>query len=195
MSTVRSKAEALQIVDWAVGKVDRDATRLVIEHGPRPTPMDGTRATGAALVTNGSLGADLIRVPAGGGFSPHTHPGDHILIIVAGLGTITYAGSVYPTRAGQVYMIQGLVPHAVGAITDHVIIAVGSPHRAVDSTDRMTLVDYTAVVAPDGAFTCLICDKTVEAPDYLHDVDCGHCPCEQCVNGADADGLALGERL
>jgi quercetin dioxygenase-like cupin family protein len=195
MSLMRSDAGTLQIVDWAAGAVGLDATELLIDHGERPTPMEGTRATGAALVTNGSLGADLIRVPAGGGFSPHTHPGDHILIIVGGLGTITYAGSVYPTRPGQIYMIQGHVPHAVGGITDHVIIAVGSPHRAVDSPDRMELVDYTAVVAPNGEFTCLICDKTATAPDYLHDVDCKHCPCEDCVNGEGADGLALGDRL
>lgn len=95
----------------------------------------------------------------------------------------------------EIYMIEGLVPHAVGAITDHVIIAVGSPHRPVDANDRMKLVDYAAVVAPDGEFTCLICDTSVIAPDYLHDAGCSHCPCELCVNGEGADGLPLGERL
>jgi quercetin dioxygenase-like cupin family protein len=195
VSILHSDADALQIIDWAQGTIGLEASEVVVSHTPRPTPMIGTRATGAALVTNGSLGADLIRVPAGGGFSPHTHPGDHILIIVAGLGTITYAGRVHPTRAGQIYMIEGLVPHAVGAITDHVIIAVGSPHRPVDGADRMELVDYAAVVAPDGEFTCLICEKTVGAPDYLHDVDCSHCPCERCVNEEGPDRLSLSERL
>jgi quercetin dioxygenase-like cupin family protein len=191
VSGLRSREQALQIVDWAKATVSADCTDVVVDHGVRPTPMDGTRATGAALVTNGSLGADLIRVPAGGGFSPHTHPGDHILIIVAGDGTITYAGQVHPTHAGQIYMIEGLVPHAVGAITDHVIIAVGSPHRPVDATDRMELVDYAAVVAPDGEFRCLICSTSVVSPRYLHDAGCSHCPCEWCVNGEGADGLQL----
>ncbi len=195
MSGLRSPARELQIVDWATASVGPDGTEVVVDHRVRPTPMDGTRATGAALVTNGSLGADLIRVPAGGGFSPHTHPGDHILIIVGGDGTITYAGRVYPTHAGQIYMIEGLVPHAVGAITDHVIIAVGSPHRPVDASDRMELVDYAAVVAADGEFKCLICGASVVSPRYLHDAGCSHCPCECCVNGEDADGLQLGACL
>jgi quercetin dioxygenase-like cupin family protein len=195
VSPLRSHARDLQIVDWATASIGPDSTDVVVDHGVRPTRMGGTRATGAALVTNGSLGADLIRVPAGGGFSPHTHPGDHILIIVAGDGTITYAGRVYPTHAGQIYMIEGLVPHAVGAITDHVIIAVGSPHRPVDASDRMELVDYAAVVAPDGEFKCLICSTSVVSPRYLHEAGCGHCPCECCVNGEDAHGLQLGACL
>lgn len=185
MSPLRSRAESLQIVDWAIATCGLDETEVAVSHAPRPTRMHGTRATGAALVTNGQLGADLIRVPAGGGFSPHTHPGDHILIIVGGEGTITYAGYVYPTTAGQIYMIDGRVPHAVGAITDHVIIAVGSPHRAIDALDRMKLVEYESVVAPDGEFSCLICGRMAVTPDYLHDAGCSHCPCELCVNGGD----------
>ena|SRR5437763_5231868 len=186
----RMRAQAgLTIVDWAepVDSGDADATMLRIDHGERPMHMHGARdATGQGLVTNGSLGADVIRLPAGGGFAPHTHPGHHLLIVLGGEGTITYDGVVYPTRAGQIYLIEGRVPHAVGAITDHVILAAGSPHKSVDAADRMALVDYEEVISPIGDLTCLICDTVAPAPTRLHDEGCGHCPCHECVDAEEA---------
>jgi quercetin dioxygenase-like cupin family protein len=180
----------LTIVDWAEAVDEGDATTLRVPHGPRPVDVHGARdATGQALVTNGKLGADVLRLPAGGGFAPHTHPGHHLLIVLAGEGTITYDGNVYPTRAGQIYMIEGEVPHAVGAITDHVILAAGSPHKAVDSEERMDLVDYEEVISPIGDLRCLICDTVAPAPTRLHDEGCTHCPCPTCV-GADDEELA-----
>jgi len=131
---------------------------LAVDTAERSSPMYGTKATGDPLVTNGQLGVDLIRVPAGDGFAPHTHPGDHLLIVIAGKGTITYEGRIYPTGPGQVYMIEGAVPHAVGAIEDHLILAVGSPHRAIDAADRMSLVEYKAVATAFGELMCLVCD-------------------------------------
>jgi quercetin dioxygenase-like cupin family protein len=172
----------LTIVDWAEAVDEGDSTCLRIKHGPRPEQMHGApEATGQSLVSNGHIGADVIRLPAGGGFAPHTHPGHHLLIVLAGEGTITYDGTVYPTRAGQIYMIEGEVPHAVGAVTDHVILAAGAPHKAVDSTERMALVDYEEVISPIGDMTCLICDTTAAAPTRLHDEGCSHCPCHSCV--------------
>src|SRR5262245_8434145 len=103
---------------------------LLVHDGARPTPMAHSPAgvTGAGLASNGMRGVRVIRVPAGRGFPPHTHPGDHLLIVVAGFGTIAVGGRVYATQAGEVYMIAGSEPHAVGAVSDHVILAVGSPH-------------------------------------------------------------------
>jgi len=174
--------DPLAIVTWAdaVGLEPGD-TGIRVGMGPRSRPMAQTLATGDPLVSNGAIGADLIRVPAGAGFAPHTHPGDHLLICVGGLGTITYDGTVYPTHAGQMYMISGDVPHAVGAITDHVLIAVGSPHRAVDDPSRATLVEYRDVTAALGSLRCLICHIVSHAPQMLHDIGCSHCPCTRCV--------------
>ncbi|MGW2651185.1 cupin domain-containing protein [Streptomyces sp. NPDC001393] len=173
--------QRLTIVDWAKSLVGDGSTQLHIDHGPRPVDVHGSPATGQALVTNGSVGADVIRLPAGTGFVPHTHPGHHILIVVGGEGTITYDGRVYPTRAGQVYLVEGEVPHAVGAITDHVIVAVGSPHKEIDAEDRMAPVPYEEVIAPDGDLTCLICDVSAVVPERLHGLDCPHCPCRECA--------------
>jgi quercetin dioxygenase-like cupin family protein len=153
---------------------------LAVDLGPRPSPMVHSTATGQGLVSNGFLGVDVIRLASGEGFAPHTHSGDHLLIVVGGKGTITYNGCVYPTEAGQVYLVEGSVPHAVGAITDHVILAVGAPHKPVDSAERMTLVEYEAVTAELGSLQCLICNHVAQAPQHLHDVGCAHCPCGCC---------------
>lgn len=168
-----------------------DDTMLQIDHHHRSVPMYGTKASGERMVSNGELGLDLIRVPAGEGFSPHTHPGDHLLIAVAGEGTVTVDGLIYPTRAGQVYMVEGAVPHAVGAITDHVILAVGSPHRNIDAADRMTLTDYAAVAARMGDLTCLVCDGApTGTPELLSSLGCPHVPAEAPTTRPLAVGLA-----
>lgn len=156
-------------------------TRLAIDTAELPVAMEKSVATAQALLSNGQLGADLIRLEAGSSFAPHTHPGDHLLIIVAGEGTMTYGGKIHPTKAGQILMIEGAVPHAVGAITDHVILAVGAPHRAVDDPDRMALVEYAEIAAETGDLHCLICDVTGQGDARLHELGCSHCPCEHCA--------------
>lgn len=167
----------LKIISWAddLGVHD-DRQHLGVHLGARPLAMANSTATGTGLVSNGQLGADVIRLAAGDGFAPHTHPGDHLLIVIGGQGTITYDGRIYPTRAGQIYLIEGSVPHAVGAITDHVILAVGSPHKPVDSPDRMQVVAYQAVAAELGVLHCLICDKVARPPQTLLELGCPHCP-------------------
>lgn len=185
----RTNDTGLQLRDWAARVPGYFETmggtreRVDVDCGPRSHPMHHSAATGQPLVSNGSLGVDLIRVPAGRGFEPHTHPGDHILICVAGLGTITYDGKVFATQAGEVYMIEGSVPHGVAARTNHVILAVGAPHKPVDSTERMAPVEYEAVAAPNGDLQCLICPTRPRAafPVKLHDYGCEHCPCRECV--------------
>ncbi len=136
-------------------------------------PMYGTSARALPLVTNGRLGLDLVQVPAGGGFEPHTHPGDHLLVVVSGRGTITYDGVIYETVPGQVYLVEGAVPHAVGAITDHAILAVGAPHRRADDADRMALTEYAAVAAELGQLTCLPCGGRAT---FVGDPGCPHNP-------------------
>jgi quercetin dioxygenase-like cupin family protein len=67
---------------------------LCLPTGPLPTPIAHSTASGRSLVSNGQLGIDLIRLAGGDGFVPHTQPGDHLLICVAGEGTVTYGGAV-----------------------------------------------------------------------------------------------------
>lgn len=170
----------LKIVQWAMDQGVNNEQLLSISLGLRPFHMAHSNATGESLVSNGHLGVDIIRLSAGDGFVPHIHPGDHLLIVVGGQGTITYDGKIYPTKAGQVYMIEGKVPHAVGAITDHVILAVGSPHRPVDALDRMEPLGYEAITTEINQLHCLICNIATIYPQRLHDMGCLHCPCFEC---------------
>lgn len=175
----------LRVVRWAASNgVDSDTHRhsLTVELGPRPVPMMHSTGTGEGLVSNGLLGADVIRLGPGEGFVPHTHPGDHLLIVIGGFGTITYDGRIYPTGAGEIYMVEGGVAHAVGALTEHVILAVGAPHLAVGSPDRMAPVEYRAIVADVGKLECLICGLFVAEDERLHALGCQHCPCPTCVS-------------
>lgn len=188
MAGFPSNGGGLLIRRWAErGTGDPDYEQLLVPLGPRPVRMAGSPATGEALVSNGALGMDVIRLSAGEGFAPHTYPSDHLLIVVGGAGTITLGGLVQPTQAGEVYLVPGAVPHAVGAITAHVILAVGSPHTALDHPERMQLVAYQAVTAELGNLHCLVCDRQSRHPARLHDVGCPHCPCGACVGtGAEA---------
>jgi quercetin dioxygenase-like cupin family protein len=176
---------SLRLVEWArMIYSTPKRTSIEIETNEKPVQMVHTpSATALPLLSNGILGVDLIRVAAGTGFEPHTHPGDHLLICVAGEGTITYDGYVYPTRAGQVYMIEGDRPHAVGAITNHAILAVGMPHVPAGSPDRMKPVEYVEVAATFGQLGCLICGVSSADGQMLHDVNCPHCPCPVCCLG------------
>jgi mannose-6-phosphate isomerase-like protein (cupin superfamily) len=153
---------------------------LAVGLAPRPLQMAHSKATGKGLASNGFLGVDEIRLKGGDKFVPHTHPGDHLLIIVGGQGTITYDGKIYSTQAGDIYMVEGAVPHGVGAITDHVILAVGAPHMPVESPDRMQPVEYKEVLSEVGDMHCLICGVKAGPPDMLHQNDCPHCPCDKC---------------
>lgn len=120
-------------------KLNRMA-ELVATHG---TPVHGADALGIGLHSNGSLGADILWVPATKRFPVHTHPGDHLLYCIAGTGTITVDEVTYDVEPGDLYMVDGLVPHAVGAgPADHVLMAIGSPHRPVDSPDRMAFTNW-----------------------------------------------------
>jgi quercetin dioxygenase-like cupin family protein len=173
----------LDIVRWAsdLGVVNEPNEQMLgIALGPRPVRLAHSTATGLGLVSNGALGADLVRLAAGDGFVPHTHPGDHLLVVLGGLGTITCGGKIHPTRPGDLFLVEGRVPHAVGAITDHVLLAVGAPHAPVASPDRMAPVGYEAVTADLDDLHCLICDLHARYPYRLHDVGCPHCPCYCC---------------
>jgi quercetin dioxygenase-like cupin family protein len=106
-------------------------------------PVHGAPATGLGLHTNGHLGADILHVPAGKQFPVHTHPGDHLLLCLHGTGTISVGAETFSVRPGDFYMVDGLVPHAVGAgPEDHILVAIGSPHKPVDSPERMAFTDW-----------------------------------------------------
>ena len=87
----------------------------IMDHG---VDMWGAPATGLPLHTNGNLGVDLLQVQPGDRFPVHTHHGDHLLLCLKGSGTISIGQETYEVKPGDLYMVPGLVPHAVGAPVD-----------------------------------------------------------------------------
>lgn len=175
----------LRIVRWAEDEGIAGTQRLAVDLDIRPEKMQPGAGTGQSLVSNGLLGADIIRLGAGERFQPHTHAADHLLIVIGGLGTITCDGAIHPTRAGEIYMIEGAVPHAVGAITDHVLLAVGAPHVSVSSPERMSTAPYRAVTTRIDELHCLICHVHAVYPRVPHELGCPHCPCVACSMGGE----------
>jgi quercetin dioxygenase-like cupin family protein len=168
---------SLRLARWAETISDHE---FRVSAKERPHAMQATKASAEGLIGNGHLGADIILCASGGGLAAHTHIGDHMLFVIAGEGTITYNGRIYPTHPGQVYFVEGAVPYAVGAITDHVLISVGSPHRAVDAEDRQTLKEYESILADFAYLRCDICELEAAFPRRLADLGCPHCPSRFC---------------
>jgi quercetin dioxygenase-like cupin family protein len=136
----------------------------VTENGEFDTDLVHT--VGEKLFTNGVLGVDLVPVPPGSGFPPHVHPGNHLLFCLQGRGTFTLDQTVYEVEPGFLWMVEGGVPHAVGNPFDqpHIVLAFGSPHRELDSPERMTVVEWNGrpLHAPDG-FSSIVGHHGVDA--------------------------------
>ncbi|MFD9389286.1 cupin domain-containing protein [Streptomyces sp. NPDC060000] len=173
-----TRSAPLLICDWAADLgLDGTTQQLGIDVAPGPTRVSKTAdATGRSLLSSGHMGADILHIPARSGFAPHTHPGDHLLFVLAGTGTITVAGEIVETRPGQVYMVEGAVTHAVGAVTDHMILSVGAPHEHLDSPERQELTAYTALLGDLGDITCRLCDIRASSGEELAAKGCPHSP-------------------
>lgn len=119
--------------------------RFDLGPGPLPRPMVSSDATGLALAKVGGFGADLIRFPAGGEVRPHTHPGDHILVVVSGSGWVDYDGVPHALEAGVLYLVPGSVPHGIRAETELTLLSIANDHRPVDAESRLEMVDAPRV--------------------------------------------------
>jgi quercetin dioxygenase-like cupin family protein len=103
----------------------------------QPHPETGT-------TDSATLGVDLLYVPPGGYFPPHVHPGHHLLMSVKGRGSITYGDEEISVRRGDLYFIQAEIAHAVGSEAEgpgHWLLSFGAPHKRVEATDRMRLIE------------------------------------------------------
>lgn len=113
---------------------------------PFPHQMVNSDATGLPLVKHGKFGADMIRFKPGKKVGPHTHPGDHVLICIRGVGVLWYDGLQKQIDPGFIYMVPGSVPHAVYADPDSpedlVLFAIGNDHQPVDSASRLDVTEH-----------------------------------------------------
>lgn len=110
--------------------------------------ISGVRArAGVAGVTASGvkMGADLIEMQPGSAFPLHTHPGDHVLYVVRGVGLVQINAEDHPIAQGDTILIPAQLPHGV-SVPDTVsepltFLAMGVPHRKVSARDRMKVVD------------------------------------------------------
>ena len=102
--------------------------------GVRGTKLDGTH-----------IGADFVRMQPGAKFPLHTHEGEHELYVISGYGCVHIDGLDIIVTAGAVIHIPAEYAHNVWVPLDAedplVFVAVGHPHKAVHSHDRMQLTE------------------------------------------------------
>lgn len=105
----------------------------------------GVAGASAVIETGQKIGADRIIMESGTRFELHTHPGAHILYVMASRGYIHIDGVDYEMAEGDTVYVPAKYPHGVKTNTSVSapleILAFGVPHMPVSSTKRMTLVD------------------------------------------------------
>ena len=110
--------------------------------GKFPLSMANSDGTALPLVLNenSKFGADLIRFAPNTGVGLHTHEGDHILIVTKGTGVVVYKDERHKLHPGMMYIIPGMVPHAIEAQSELVLIAIANNHRPADASSRLNLI-------------------------------------------------------
>jgi mannose-6-phosphate isomerase-like protein (cupin superfamily) len=124
----------IQTAIWAVCD---NGDKLVVKDDERSVQMYNSDGTGSPLLALNGFGADVIRFAAGKGVMNHTHIGDHILFVIKGRGIVEYNGVEYDLYPGICYLVPGSVNHAIRAIQNLVLIAVGNNHKPLESEERM----------------------------------------------------------
>lgn len=103
--------------------------------------MHGSRGLGMPLVKHGLFGADILSFAPRASTEVHTHPGDHILFVVAGGGFLVFDGEFHNLAQGDCYFVPGAVPHQVGAAEISLtLLSIANDHRPVDSAERLDIV-------------------------------------------------------
>lgn len=103
--------------------------------------MIGSEAKGKELVKDDLFGADMLKFDANQKTSLHTHPGNHILFVVAGDGFLKYEGILHKLIQNTCYFVPGFVPHQVIAGESGMyLLSVSDKHRTVDSPERLKVV-------------------------------------------------------
>jgi quercetin dioxygenase-like cupin family protein len=102
--------------------------------------MFGSQGLGKPLVQSGKFAADFLSFDGYQETSLHTHPGDHILIIYAGCGTLIFDGEPFELMPGTCYFVPGSVPHKIKAnCLGLSLYSISNDHRPVNSANRLDL--------------------------------------------------------
>lgn len=105
----------------------------------------GTEMIAPACI-QGSMSCSVIELSPSTGFEKHTHPSDHVLVILSGGGVFNYSDEGEECQlifeAGDVFPVPGQFPHAVSAGNDGLrFLSIANPARTLEDKDRMHLVN------------------------------------------------------
>lgn len=111
--------------------------------GPFPLAMACSEGTGLPLVSLGGFGADLIHFEPVTGTDTHTHPGDHILVVLAGEGWVQSGDTRLILQRSTIYLVPGGTPHRVTAGNDSslTLLSIANKHIPVNDTNRSITSD------------------------------------------------------
>jgi quercetin dioxygenase-like cupin family protein len=114
------------------------------EEGRDLAGIRGVEGANARLEGGLELGIDRIEISPGSGFEPHTHEGAHLLFGLYGSGELLFAGQTFLIQPGDTVYVPAHVAHAVRssktATQPFSLLAIGYPHKKINSKDRMQLV-------------------------------------------------------
>lgn len=97
--------------------------------------------TAKPLLLLNNFWADLIRFAPGKGVGTHTHPWDHILLVMVWTGRVEYNWVDYELKPWVAYMVPGSVPHAIKAKDELVLMSIANEHRPAWSQERLDVVE------------------------------------------------------
>jgi len=120
-------------------------TELFDEEGNKLKGIRGRVGVHEVKVDSTEVGVDMIEMSPGSAFPLHTHDGDHILYGISGNGSIHINGVDYPMEPGDSVFVPAEYPHGVKtnpkATKVFELLAFGHPHKQLDATSRMQIVD------------------------------------------------------
>ena len=104
-------------------------------------PMHGSEAQGISLVKLKNFAADMLKFSPGNKTSLHTHPGNHILFVVEGSGSLLYNNEIYSLTKGICYLVPGAIVHQITAGKEELILmSIADDHKSVTSKDRVKII-------------------------------------------------------
>ena len=114
---------------------------LKVAAGPFELSMISSDGTALPLISRqaSGMGADLLHFGKNGGVPMHSHPGDHLLIVIAGSGVLNFYDEEHQITTGKIYWIPGGAPHAIRASSHLTLISIANNHIAADRPERLTL--------------------------------------------------------
>jgi len=129
--------------DHIVNVIHGELVDMFDDAGNRLPGIQGTGGSHGNSHGGLAIGVDRIVMQQGTAFPLHVHEGDHLLVILAGTGSIHVDGIDYKLTEGDSIYVPAEYPHGVGGPSDEVpfeLLAFGIPHHPIDSTTRMKVV-------------------------------------------------------